>query len=158
MEGEAWVSLGGLGRVPETDRFWDLDLDTSGKALGHDLVTIEKGGPSFAEPAEEKEPADGGWAPQCDLRVPAQDPRHQATYVATISRIRRAAEALLDEQFLLAHRLHQGTPYACGERPIARPLTGPTRITWKRVHLSRLQIWPPVQRAGRRTRITPGSA
>jgi hypothetical protein len=103
MEDEARVSLGGRGRVPKADRFWGLDLDTSGKPLGHDLVIIEEGDPSFAELADEKGPADRRWAPQGDLRRCAEEPGHQATYVATVSRIGRAAVALLDEQFLLAH-------------------------------------------------------
>lgn len=115
MEGETRVSLGGLGRVPETDRFWGLQLDRSGNPLGHDLVTIEEGNPSFAELADQKGTAERGWAAQCDLRGPAEDPRHQAAHVPTVSRIGRATEALLDEQFLLAHHLHQGSPYACGE-------------------------------------------
>lgn len=103
MESEAGVASGGLFRVFQADRRRQVDLRVSATALRHYFTFIEESNSALGGPADEEGAADGGRASQGDLDWPTQDPGQQTAHVAAVSRLRRAAVPLIDDQVLLAH-------------------------------------------------------
>jgi hypothetical protein len=82
-----------------------VDLRSSGKAFGHDLVLVEQGDRIVRSSDDSEGTPDGRWTAKSDLCWTTENSGDQATDVAAVPRVGRAAVPSIDDHVPLGHNL-----------------------------------------------------